>query len=379
LTTENTTFGNKLGVPLSPAGWSFISEKVGSNATSQTKSGDGVINITTALSGDIIDQDFGMQQPPVASSSTYTLADEPLSGQTILLNGSFSASAGTSNKVSPLSGSDPDAGGTTPFFFIITSLPTAVGGTPVGTEPALYYGEDLVTQTDIDNGTQYSDPSLFKIQLNGSKYEGITFGFKTIDAAGTMSPVATYSLNWTSPLPVTLISFKAFTEENSAVILTWSTAQETNSDHFLIERSVDAKSWHMIAQHDAKRESDVNVMYQIQDPNPLAGISYYRLKMVDLDGTFALSGLVRVKVAKATTAGPIVYPNPAIDLVHLNGVDPGSILRISVLDALGREVFRTEKVTELGIDLTKLKNGSYIVKTETIDGKVNLSRILINK
>jgi hypothetical protein len=329
LTTENTTFGNKLAVPAPPTGWTFISENVGTNTTAQTGSGDGVINITTALSGNIINQNFGIQRPPVANSATYTLTDKPLSGQTIPLNGTFNASAGTSNKVSPLSGSDADATGTAPFFFIITSLPNSSGATAVGGEPELYYGDVLVTQTDIDNGTKYSDPSLFKIQLNGSKYEGITFGFKTVDAAGTNSPLATYSLNWSSPLPVTLISFKATTEENSIVDLTWGTAQESNADHFLIERSANAKSWHMIARKDAKGDSDAATSYQIQDPTPLTGISYYRLKMVDHDGTFTYSSLVRVKIAEAITATPSVYPNPAIDFIHLNGVNLGSIRRIN--------------------------------------------------
>lgn len=89
-----------------------------------------------------------------------------------------------------------------------------------------------------------------------------------------------------NPLPVTLTAFTA-SREGAITCLRWTTTSEIDSDHFEIERSANAKTWLKIGDVDCKKAKEVITHYSFNDSVTLPGIAYYRLKMVDDDGTFA--------------------------------------------------------------------------------------------
>ncbi|MBK9758884.1 MAG: hypothetical protein IPO90_02650 [Flavobacteriales bacterium] len=84
-------------------------------------------------------------------------------------------------------------------------------------------------------------------------------------------------------LPVELIRFEA-EDIGNTVRLRWSTASESNSDHFLVDRSSDGQWFEPIASTSAAGNSQQQVDYLYDDQQPLQGISYYRLRQFDLDG-----------------------------------------------------------------------------------------------
>ena len=96
------------------------------------------------------------------------------------------------------------------------------------------------------------------------------------------------------PLPVTLVSF-AVTKLNAVSQLKWSTTQEVNADRFIIQRSTNAKDWKNVGEKLANGASSNLINYAFTDPKPLKGTSYYRLKMVDKDKTFAYSSIKSLK------------------------------------------------------------------------------------
>src|SRR5262249_11305088 len=106
-------------------------------------------------------------------------------------------------------------------------------------------------------------------------------------------------------LPVTLVSFKALAE-GQTTSLSWTTSEETNSDRFDIERSQNGKNWAKIGSVASHKESAVNQYYSFVDAAPLRGDNLYRLKMVDLDETFAYSRIENVNFKGIA----LVYPNP---------------------------------------------------------------------
>ncbi len=85
-----------------------------------------------------------------------------------------------------------------------------------------------------------------------------------------------------SPLPVELIAFETRLLEN-AVALSWSTAQEINNDHFIIERSADALHFDLLANVAASNLAH-NAAYSLTDDRPLGGLNYYRLSQMDRNG-----------------------------------------------------------------------------------------------
>ncbi|HKK39552.1 MAG TPA: T9SS type A sorting domain-containing protein, partial [Cryomorphaceae bacterium] len=85
-------------------------------------------------------------------------------------------------------------------------------------------------------------------------------------------------------LPITLLSFQA-SAKDITVQTSWITASEINNDFFTIERSKDGRFWEKVGTLDGAGDSHTELSYSFTDDRPYAGISYYRLKQTDFDGT----------------------------------------------------------------------------------------------
>jgi len=89
-------------------------------------------------------------------------------------------------------------------------------------------------------------------------------------------------------LPIELISFNA-NLFSGLVEVDWATATETDNDFFEIQRSGDGLNWEVIEVVDGAENSSSLISYAIEDRAPLLGLSYYRLKQVDMNGAFSYS------------------------------------------------------------------------------------------
>jgi hypothetical protein len=183
-----------------------------------------------------------------------------------------------------------------------------------------------------------------------------------------------------SPLPVTLVSFSAAKEGNLAQ-LAWATTEETNSDRFDIQRSLDGKAWVNIGTVKSNGESTVLRRYGFVDKAPLNGVNLYRLKMVDKDETFAYSSLKGVRfdgLARNDSSFAYVYPNPSSDKVYLNSVDLSLVKMVSVVDMNGRAVVTARSAAD-GVDVKGLSAGGYLLKVSNTDGSSSTHKFLISK
>ncbi|NIJ51951.1 T9SS type A sorting domain-containing protein [Dyadobacter arcticus] len=164
-------------------------------------------------------------------------------------------------------------------------------------------------------------------------------------------------------LPVTLVNFNARKVENSTA-LTWQTSDETNSDHFEIQRSHEGKQWSEIGNVSSSRESKVLTSYSFTDETPVSGDNLYRLKMIDQDGTFAYSRIVSLGFEGMEKI--ILFPNPVVSgMIRLNFT--GTLPEISLFDVTGKLIpTDTEQIGQSGLLVkpeTKLPAGLYILTT----------------
>jgi hypothetical protein len=100
-----------------------------------------------------------------------------------------------------------------------------------------------------------------------------------------------------APLPVFLLSFmaKAVNEPGGPIVVCqWKTGNEENSAYFQVERSSDGRHFIPIATIKASGNSASVIDYNYTDHAPLSGLCYYRLKMVDMDGSVAYSSIIAV-------------------------------------------------------------------------------------
>ena len=173
----------------------------------------------------------------------------------------------------------------------------------------------------------------------------------------------------TETVPVELLAFTA-SAWNSEVQLLWSTASELNNQGFEIQRAVDQPDdFITIGFVDGKGNSTEINYYSFSDQPVLIGVNqlYYRLKQVDLDGTFSYSPVVHV-----TYDVPVAYvlnqnyPNPFNPSTRITYFVPKeSFVNIKIYDFLGREVktlvneFKATGSYDLVFDASNLPSGTY--------------------
>ncbi|MBK8672792.1 MAG: T9SS type A sorting domain-containing protein [Bacteroidetes bacterium] len=123
-----------------------------------------------------------------------------------------------------------------------------------------------------------------------------------------------------SPLPIELASFTGYHNadkyENN---LNWVTASEVNSSRFVVEKSLDGASFTYLGEKSGAGNSTTTLNYDFVDTKPALGDNYYRLKMIDKDGTFEYSKIINVNVGVGTAGSQIlgIYPNPTHGMLNI--------------------------------------------------------------
>jgi hypothetical protein len=183
-------------------------------------------------------------------------------------------------------------------------------------------------------------------------------------------------------LPIILSSFNAVLNDG-AVDLAWTTATESNSDHFSVQRSTNAgASWNEIGTVAAAGNSSVSLNYSFTDTKPAQGTSEYRLQLVDKDGSYTYSDVKAV--TQGIVTGVSIYPNPARDYVNitLSGTAGESML-IRLFNASGA-LLQERNVTNAGgttvpLAVSSYPEGNYLIVVSASDGSRQISKLLITK
>lgn len=262
---------------------------------------------------------------------------------------------------------------------------TPIPGTPPGGPTWREFSIDLIrdNQPDIpaDNGAllgtvtiNFTDSIPSSNQISIRPFNGMTTGafWTNIEVGSSRRPIEG-TLN--QVLPVNLIDFSAAREGNVAT-LSWSTSEESNSDYFEVQRSGNGKAWEKVKSVAAKGESSVEAQYSAVDENPMSGVNFYRLKMVDKDGTFALSKIRNVEFDLKT--GYTLFPNPVSDKLNLKSTeDWKNVTSIKIYNALGVEVYTSPSVPAKEVNVKHLPSGTYVVKLFRSSGQYNSYQIVI--
>lgn len=171
-------------------------------------------------------------------------------------------------------------------------------------------------------------------------------------------------------LPIELIDFNAKSLQNQTVLITWQVASETNNDYFTVETTKSGLDWKEVQKVDGAGNSQSRTTYSIVDQQPNSGVSYYRLRQTDFDGTFTYSKMKRVNLNATNNVDISIYPNPTEGVITVVGSEE-EIKNISIYNARGQDVTQLvtkqfKSQTAVSVDLQKLASGMYFVKTETI-------------
>ncbi|MBO3272399.1 DUF11 domain-containing protein [Hymenobacter defluvii] len=193
-----------------------------------------------------------------------------------------------------------------------------------------------------------------------------TVNLTTTDAYGgiTSQPV-TFAIG-VNPLPVELTAFTAQTQGQNA-ILNWKTASEVNNSHFVVERSINGRTFvavNIVRGHGTTSQAH-SYAFVDEGAARMGQQLYYRLRQVDTDSSAQYS-LVRTVSFPVVTA--TLYPNPAavtttLDLRSL----PAGTYHITLVDMTGRTVrqFTSQGGTEQVVEVADLPAANYLVNVQS--------------
>lgn len=240
-----------------------------------------------------------------------------------------------------------------------------------GGSSAVNYGtskNNLILGSNIVNVNTTATPiHVLTGLLNNTKYYYEVAAQNT--AGFTYSTIDSFTIG---VLPLTLTNFTAKLN-NQNTVLNWQTSQEINTSHFEVEYSNNANDFSTVGTVYASGNSSSNKSYWASHKINKEINHYYRLKMVDIDGKFTYSNVVKL-VNNNKGNSLQVYPTVTKGLVSINiNVTEKQTANIKVINAIG-QVLLTQPMQlkageqTLSLELNLLPAGAYKLLLQTNSG-----------
>jgi hypothetical protein len=191
----------------------------------------------------------------------------------------------------------------------------------------------------------------------------------TISGGGCTSSGCTVTPTTTTP--ITLLDFKV-AKNGFGIDIKWQTASQINNDYFIVQKSINGIDFIDNERIEGAGNSNSILNYQTTDHSPYNGISYYRLKQVDYNGSFSYSKIESVIFNDNKIS---IYPNPGTGIFNILGLNGETI--ISVQNLLGQVLMIQEATLNSSvIDLSSQPDGVYFIQVNNGDISANTKIIL---
>lgn len=187
---------------------------------------------------------------------------------------------------------------------------------PVDTIPVAFAGSDVVVKLPIDSvvlkgsatgtvtaysWTKISGPTQYTLtnantstaKLSNLAPGTYTFQFRITTKSG-FTAADTVNVIASSVLPVTLVEFSAKPAKGKTQ-MKWVTTNEINSSHYDVQRSNNGKDFETVGTVESNNSVEQNI-YNFTDLVSTSSVLYYRLAMIDKDGSFAYSKIISVAI-----------------------------------------------------------------------------------
>ncbi len=176
----------------------------------------------------------------------------------------------------------------------------------------------------------------------------------------------------TGTLPVELTTFTA-NVNGDVVVLNWTTATEVNNYGFDIQKSAsEAEEWETIGFVNGNGNSNAPKKYSFTDASNINGTVKYRLKQIDIDGSFKYSNIIELNATLVKEfALEQNFPNPFNPTTVISySIPEDSHVSVKVFDVLGNIVAtlvnqnQTVNKYKVNFDAGNLTNGVYFYKIQ---------------
>lgn len=204
-----------------------------------------------------------------------------------------------------------------------------------------------------------------------------SFAYTVSDAASGSCVQDVFNVTVFAPLPVLISSFTAIIQVDK-VLLNWSTSQEHNNKHFIIEKSKDGINFSFLGRINGAGSSGINHNYQLIDNSPFDGINYYRLSQTDLDGNTSIHEVKTVNYKSNKNFNADIFNTGngqiAVEIKTTKAVN----VQVAVIDISGREIQKESfSVYSSTIKNLNLKTGVYIIVVTNDAGERISKKIVV--
>jgi hypothetical protein len=224
----------------------------------------------------------------------------------------------------------------------ILTPPSSVQDAAINTNSYL----SLLNGLDVNGKTRSSIYDVGCIELNGTGTAIATPLDSTQVGAGT--PIVV--------VPVHLVSFTVAQTANTYK-LKWLVGNEVNFLKYEVEVSEDGNDFKKLATVYANNQS----IYQNEYLDAAMKDKYFRIKLIDKDGTYSYSNVVSIKKSDKPTIS--LYPNPTKDFISisLNKIKPNS--KLIIVNNVGETIQQIQLVNNTTtISTNSLVSGMYFIK-----------------
>ena len=261
---------------------------------------------------------------------------------------------------------------------LMNELLSGVGGVVKSPEGVPVKVKVTVLSHDHTNAEVFSDsisgaytrmifPGTYDLTFTAAGYDPVTVNGVVV-SSGVKTPldVTIYPVGW---VPVELASFTS-EAVSGGVKLLWSTATETNNFGFEVEMSLNGGEFTKVSETRGAGTSTESRFYEVIIPLSQNGVYDFRLKQIDLDGSFNYSNVINFEngVVRNFNLGQN-YPNPFNSSTVLNFDLPvPSEVTVTIFSIEGREIEKRELgLLEAGnhswrYEAENLVSGNYILR-----------------
>ena len=181
------------------------------------------------------------------------------------------------------------------------------------------------------------------------------------DVDGNPTAISDGLFTITGIVPVELVSFTANAIENK-IILKWKTATEINNYGFEIERRIYGdEGWEKVTFVEGNGNSSSLKNYEFVD-NPVGGGKFeYRLKQIDVNGSFEYSNSVEADITPREYELSQNYPNPFNPVTNIKfSLPKAEKVKINIYNSLGEKVLSlVDKEYEAGVYKVELNASGF--------------------
>lgn len=207
----------------------------------------------------------------------------------------------------------------------------------------------------------------FSVPLTGVAQGPHTLYLRSKQNPWSMSAYADFTLGATLPVHWLYVKGEVKTD---GTLLSWATGMEQQADKFIVEYSTDGATYLPAGELKATNQPNGST-YSWLHRHTTSGVVYYRIKQTDLDGNYEYSKTI-VLLFRNNLPSYALFPNPAIDRIHVALPPQRAVIGLSVYNSDGRLLQKmpvTGSSSVVSMPVSQLLKGTYYLVIEEKSGK----------